>query len=130
MKVRITAYKGILCIEAQEPFVKDEGFLPNNDGRVGCLVMGTKEHLGVSQEALDLLKTIPRSLDDIGDVMWWGDKGKFYFGWLGSPRTLVDPKRCEGDRRYAVPNGEYILIPNEVPEGAMEALYVPDAIDD
>lgn len=122
MKVKITAYKGILCIETQAPFDKDDTFLPNNEGRIGCLVMGTKENLGVSQEALDLLKTIRQSRDDIGDVMWWGIKGKFYFGWLGSPLSLKDPKRIEGDRRYTVTEGEYILIPNDVPEGAKEAI--------
>lgn len=122
MRVKITAHKGILCIETQEPLTKDGIFTPSGEGRIGCVLMDTRANLGVSQEALDLLKTIRTSRDAIGDVMWFPAQDKFCFGWLGGPLSLKDPKRCEGDRDYKVREGEYTLIPNDVPEGAKQAI--------
>lgn len=123
MRVKITAYKGILCIETQEPFTQDEDFVPAEGDNPECTLMDTKGNLGVSQEALDLLKTVRPSRDAIGDLMWFpSHKDKFCFGWNGGPLSLKDPKRTEGDRDYKVRDGEYTLIPNDVPEGVKETI--------
>ncbi len=122
MKVHITAYKGALCIETQEPIVKDETFVPAGGGNFGCVLMDTKTNLGVSQEALVLLRRVRKNRDSMGDVMWWPVGDKFCFGWMGGPLALKVPGRITGDRDYAVREGAYTLIQNDVPEGAQQAI--------
>jgi len=86
--------------------------------------MDTKARLGVSDEAMALLKTIKRGRDSIGDVDWWAcDDKSFAFGWLGPHLRLVDPKQSQTSRQYKV--GPYVTIPNEVRPDAIEAIDAP-----
>lgn len=128
VKVKVTAYEGIfLVIDASNAGAKSEEWYPSGDGRIGCVLLDTKKNLGVSEEALALLRTIRRSDDAIGDVDWFATdvpgKGPAHaFGWLGGPRKIVDPTIVTGSRHYHVPADAFVLIPNDVPRDAVTAI--------
>lgn len=113
-KVKLTAYHNYLIIETVPPFDKSDEFIPNGNGKLGCIIANTKTNLGISPEALMLLKQIKQSCDDIGDVMWWKDLNeKCYFGWLGGPYSIKHIDICDGDRSYQVFENQFIEILNE-----------------
>ncbi len=122
LKVRVTAYKGLLVIDTEPPFERTETFIPRGGTQIGCTLLGTKDQLGISEEALVLLQTVRKSHDAIGDLMWWKAGDQFCFGWIGGVKSLKDPSICEGDRDYGIHPGEYVTIPNDVPEGAKTAI--------
>jgi hypothetical protein len=117
----VLAYRGILILHGCSADSR-ENWTPAGDGRFGCVVTDTAKHLGVSPEALELLKTVKPSHDAIGDVDWWkcGD-GTYAFGWLGGHLHLVDPAKGSGSRDYVI--GDHVVIENNIPdEGAMKAI--------
>jgi len=119
--IRVLSYKGILVIDTPEEYWSGtKFFIPNGGSKIGCLVRDTKNHLGISKEAVTLLQKIRRSGDDIGDVMWFrADDGECIFGWLGPAIRLVNPDKAEGDSTYEVRDGQYVEVPNDnIPEGA------------
>jgi hypothetical protein len=123
MKAKVTAYKGILVIEAQEPEKPDPDWVPIGPGKIGCVLCNTKKNLGVSEEALALLALVKRSRDAIGDVDWWAaDDGTKVFGWLGGFCRILRPTEIEGSRDYTVFREDCIVIPNDVPEEARKAI--------
>lgn len=126
-KVKITAYKDRLIIEAIDPENPHDRWTPNGPGKIGSVIGDTKTNLGISNQAYALLKRIRRSRDDIGDIDWFAcDDGTYAFAWLGSFKKIVDPKEAEGSRTYVAPEGQYVKIKNIVPK---EAKKVIDEID-
>jgi hypothetical protein len=120
MKVKITAHMGQLVIETTPPFTETDEFFPDSPTRFGCVVRDTRKNLGVSEEALELLGSIPPSPDDVGGVMWFASKdGNHNFGWMGGPLCLMDPKEMDGDRDYRVYRDECVVIPNDPPSEAV-----------
>jgi hypothetical protein len=110
--VKVTAHRGIIIIDAVVEGAHPYWF-PVGGSRIGCVLHDTKQHLGVSEEALALLETVPKSQDSIGDVDWFDtDDGKRAFCWLGSEKRFVDPTAAEGSRQYKVTR-DCIIIPNE-----------------
>ena len=95
-------------------------WVPIAEGRVGCVVMNTAENLGVSPEALSLLKQIPRGRDSLGDVDWFSSVRGDCFSWLGGTKRIVDPSHAEGSRDYAIRS--YVEISNNPPAEAVEYL--------
>ncbi len=125
IKVRITTYKGALVVDTESP-EEGDGFLPNTKGRLGCLLFKTKGRLGISEEAVALLRTVRVGRDAIGDLMWFGDaKHGLTFGWIGEPRYILWPDACCGDRDYRVWERQYVPIPNDVPEAVRAAFDAP-----
>lgn len=125
LKVKVTAYKGCLAIETLPPFDKTDTFIPAGQGNFGCVLMGTTSRLGVSKEALALLKTVKKSRDSLGDVMWWKlapPSEGYCFGWIGGVLAIQDPTQIEGDRDFAVHAGQYVTIPNDTVQGAKDAI--------
>lgn len=123
MHARITAYKGYLVCEllAEQSVDGEVTTSLDNPGCFGQVVHDTAQHLGVSQEALALLQQVQRGTDDLGDVDWFRTSdGKASFGWIGGPYALKKPEDCEGSSSYEVL--EHVVVANEVPEGAMEAV--------
>lgn len=75
----------------------------------------------MSKEAFELVKTIKRGSDSIGDVDWWKcDNGDFAFSWFGGPQALKQANICETSRQFTV--GDFVEIPNDSPEGAIQAV--------
>ncbi|MHA2279988.1 MAG: hypothetical protein ACXAC5_03805 [Promethearchaeota archaeon] len=130
LKVKVTLYKDHLCIETLRPKEKVESFIPAGDGRIGCVLHGTKGRLGISKEALEWLKKVPTSHDDIGDVdAWETDKGKYCFGWLGGVYSIKS-QGVTGSRTYSAESIPHVEIPNDVPEGAKQYVDGDDHEDD
>lgn len=123
LHAKITAYKGnIVCELIADKSIDGEVAtsldIPTNIGQV---IMNTAEHLGVSPEALELLKSVKVGHDSIGDVDWFrSDDGKDNFGWIGGPYAVVTAATAEAARGFAVDNRAYQPIPNDVPAGAIE----------
>ena len=121
-RVLVTAHEDFIIITT-ENVVEDKEFVPNGNGKIGCVLLDTEKNLGVSDEALVLLKKVPTSGDDIGDVDCFisGDKG--VFSWLGGPKSLkhIDG-RLTGSRTYDMSKIKFRKIPNEPPSVALEAI--------
>lgn len=123
MKVQVVAYKNHLVIVPHEPEKGiEDGWYPTNKHRFGCVITDTKKNLGVSEEAFELMKSIKRNHDAIGDIGWWEcDDGTHAFSWFGSVHRVIDPHTAEGDRTFRiVPSlkDACTIIPNDVPEEA------------
>lgn len=126
LKTRVTAHLGMLVIETKDPS-KDDDFIPAGGDKIGCVLKNTGTRLGISSEALSLLKTVKKSRDDIGEVDSWRassitSEEVCCFSWLGPPCRLVDPKTAEGSRTYDITRIDFVDIPNEVPEEAIKAI--------
>jgi len=99
-KTMVFAYNGILGLLAGKTFVND----PTQPGTLGPVV--ALDQLEITQEALDLLKTIPKREDSVGDVMAWSTSADaslppaIVFGWLGGPLHMLNPKGASADRDY------------------------------
>ena len=129
LKVKLTAYKGQLIIETQNTENTDPDFVPAGEGRFGCVLSNSKKKLGISKEAMGLLKEIKRGNDGLGDVdAFESGNGNVVFGWIGGQLTITDPKEAVGSREYDTNLLEKnsVRIENEVPEGAMEAIDEQD----
>jgi hypothetical protein len=122
MHAHITAYKGRLVLEllAKASIPDEVATSLDNPGNIGQVIMNTGKNLGVSAEALELLKQVKRGHDDIGDIDWFRTGDTAAFGWLGGIYRIADPKQVEGSRTYGI--FDYVAIPNHVPQGAMQAI--------
>lgn len=123
IRAKITAHNGVLIIECTEKnSTPGETHLSiDQKGVIGQVIMKTRETLGVSDEALALLKTVKRGADSLGDVDWWKtNDGHTAFSWLGPMCRLMDPSDAEASRQYII--GEYVSIPNEPPQEAVDAI--------
>jgi hypothetical protein len=122
----ITAYKGSLIIDLIATKSIENEVATSLDGptRIGQVIMNTGKHLGVSKEAYQILKTIKRGRDDLGDINWFvttnNNMNAHAFSWLGGPKQIVNPEWAEGGRAYVL--GAYVEIPNDVPQAAAEAI--------
>ena len=76
-------------------------------------------HVDISEEALALLKTIPKSGDDLGDVdVFKTDKGSVVFAFLGGPLAAISAAQgATGSRTYdpALLRGVATVVPNNPP---------------
>lgn len=129
LKTKVTVYKGFLIIDTPDP-QKSEGWVPNGPGKLGCVLMGTKERLAVSEEAIEALRKVKKGRDAIGDLMWFKANEKGHcFGWMGGPRRAVFLEHAQGDREFAVRDGEYVTVANDTPEVVRQAIDLLDQDD-
>lgn len=130
MKVKVTAYKGQIVIDTANPEKDvDDFWYPTGRGRMGCVLLNTERYLGVSKEAIELMKGIRRNHDAIGDIGWWkSDNQGYCFSWWGPIYRVIDPTSAEGDRDFFVQEGKYIEIPNDVPQDAQLMLDIEPAV--
>lgn len=117
------SYRGIIvCQLLATKSVEGEVTTSFDTQSFGQLVHNTKEHLGMSASARDLLATVKTSRDAIGDVMWFDTHdSKRTFGWIGGPYALKDPKQVEGDRDYKVTD-DFVTIEDDVPQQAKDII--------
>lgn len=116
----VTAYKGKLVLELKVDKSSEEVSTSlDNPGSFGQVIMNTGKNLGVSAEALALLKTVKSGHDSIGDVDWFvSDQQGDVFGWMGGAFAIKDPRFCESARNFALRS--HVVIANEPAPGAME----------
>lgn len=120
MKVKVTEYNGLVVIETLKP-EKDEDFIPVTEpGKVGSVLIDTGKHLGISKEALAIMKDLYISHDDIGDVDAWKAGDRDCFGWLGPLIRIVGPKAELSNTGWG--NIAHIDIPNETSEHIVKEL--------
>jgi hypothetical protein len=124
MKVRVVAYndKIVIITEKPEEGIEDQWW-PTGGSRMGCVLGDTKNKLGVSKEALELMKLVPVGRDAVGDIDWWKcDDGTYAFGWWGPIFRIIEPEVCQAAKKFLMnvaPEhyaGQYIEIPNELPQ--------------
>ncbi len=126
LKVKVTAYKGLIII-SPVTIEKEDDFIPVTEpGHVGSVLSDTERRLGVSEEAWALLKTIPKSHDDIGEVDVWMAGVKGCFGWLGSLYRVIDPTKCDTSRT-GIEDIPHVTIPNEPPSEAVQVIDSSEA---
>lgn len=122
LKVKVTSHGDYVIIEPLQFEEEKDIFYPCGNGRVGNVLIGTEKHLGMSEEAVELLKKIKKSHDDIGDVQTWKSDNKGdCFGWIGGIFGLFNVTKAEGDRDGII-DIAHVTIPNDVPEEAIEAI--------
>ncbi len=129
MKVKVVAYRDRIIIVPDQPennIGKDFRWYPTGDTRLGCVIGDTKINLGVSEEALALMKTIKRGHDAIGDIDWWGcDDETYAFSWWGPIYRIINPATAEAPRNYNITDkhlAQCTIIPNEVPDLAKQVI--------
>ena len=127
MKVQVFEHDGCLIMNPSQTEPIDErggsGWWPTGGQKIGCVVGNTKGQLEISQEALDLLKTLENSLDDIGDVdWWWCEGGTHAFAWLGPIFRIVKIADAEGARDTTIHPKHCTIIPNAPTPEMIEAV--------
>lgn len=123
MHAHVTAYKNLLVIEllATASIPNEVTTSLDNPSCIGQVIHDTAKNLGVSAEALELLKQVKRSNDDMGDVDWFSTSdGKASFGWLGGRYAIKSPTEIDGSSSYGI--FDFVTIPNDVPAGAINAI--------
>jgi hypothetical protein len=101
----ITTYKGFLVFELLVKSSIDGKVTSSidNPGTIGQIIHDTKNNLGISNEALQLLKTIKCSNDSIGDLDWFETPdGCASFGWIGGPFSIKNLEKCESSLTYEI----------------------------
>lgn len=126
LKVKVVERRGYLVIKTLLP-AGDDNFVPYGGSKIGCVLIETDKFLGMSQEAVDLIKDLGSSGDALGDLQLWMSNKGGCFGWLGPPDRLINPAWAELDRNGPV-DIPHFRISNEVaPEDLAE---IDNAIDE
>jgi hypothetical protein len=122
MYATVTAYKGIIVLQLLATASNEEVTTTlDNPGVFGQVICNSATNVGISEEAIKLLKTIRPGGDSIGDVDWFRSDAKGdVFAWIGGPWAMINPETAEAARGYAVRS--YATVPNDVPDGAKEVI--------
>lgn len=120
--VRLTVYKDCLVITGPPPEFRHPDWVPIVPGKIGCTLVDTARHLGVSEEALAWLRDVKPSAQPVGHLMWWRRAGGGYlFAWLGKARAIKRPG-ADGNAGWFIPEDGFVVIPNDVPEVACQVI--------
>ena len=87
---KVYAHRGYVGIHSA---LDVEGLLndPTQEGQIGFVL--DAQHVQIQPEALDILKKVERSRDDIGDVdVFKADNGTVVFAFMGGPLRLITPE--------------------------------------
>ena len=125
LKAKVTAYSGVLVIECLETVSSEDCTLStDNPTCIGQVIHNTKKNLGISKEAVEVLRKFNRCRDDIGDIDFFeSDDKQWNFAWIGGLKKIADPKDAVGSRTYSVPGpDQYVSIPNDVPQEAKDCI--------
>ena len=98
MRTQVFAYKGYVGIESD---FNAEGLInnPAGDGQLGFVVDAA--FVDIHPDALEILKKIPKSHDDIGDVDVFRAGPHIVFAWLGGNLKVLDLKQdISGSNSY------------------------------
>lgn len=98
MKTKVFEYKGYVGIQSS---LEAEGLLnePDQPGQLGFVV--DANYVEISPKALEVLKKIPKSNDDIGDIdVYQTEDKKVIFCWLGGPLKVICPDEVSGSSSY------------------------------
>ncbi len=128
LKLRILAHDGKLLFVPNKPYENiGKGWFPVNDtGIIGSCIYDSEKNVGISTEALELMKKIPRGNDGIGDIDWFqsGYDKTYVFSWLCALYRVMDPKDCVSARGFYT--HDHIVIKNDVTDEMKEGMYKYD----
>lgn len=114
MEIKIFAYNGFVGIMSDPD--SDGMIAKPGNGNLGCVCDASK--VKISQEAIELLKTVPKGADDIGDIdVFKADDNRVIISWFGGYYKVIDPKKSEAARD----TNFYLLTP------ATEEVEVPES---
>jgi hypothetical protein len=114
MRTQVFQHKGILGIQSD---FQAEGLLndPSQPGQLGFVV--NADFVDVQPEALELLKKVKPSHDDIGDVdVFQSNDGVVVFAWLGGNLRAMNPDVIQGSNSYhpeLLKTSENVVAPQE-----------------
>jgi hypothetical protein len=118
MKARVVAYKGkLICELLVNKSDDDVATSIDTPGNLGQVICRSDINVGMSKEAVELLKQIKPGRDAIGSVDWFESVKGNVFAWFGGPKAVIDPADAVAARGYQV-RDSYVKIPNDVPEDA------------
>lgn len=123
MYAEITAYRGRLIITLlAKRSIPGEVITSHDNPRFpGQLIFDTARNLGISKEALRLLRTLPTSHEDVGDLNWfYSEDDKPVFFWRGERNAIFSPDYCYAAKNFNI--RDHVCIPNRVPAGARAQL--------
>lgn len=108
----VFSYKGVVGIKSHD---KSNALIAKpGGGNLGCVCDASK--IKISKEALELLKTISRGHDGLGDIDVFKAGDKVIFGWLGGYLKAFKPNQIEASRDYnpkLLSASEEVEIPEE-----------------
>lgn len=114
MHAVITAYRQHLVIQllAERSIAGEVKTSLDNPGCLGQTVLDSGANLGISLEALELLKKVKRGKDTVGDLYWKAkETGRCIFAWRGEPVVAVSPDTCKASDFFAI--RAHAVVPNE-----------------
>lgn len=123
MHAEITAYRGRLIITLlADRSIPGEVITSQDNPRFpGQVIYDTGRNLGVSKEALRLLRELPPGSEEVGDLNWFHiEKDKPMFFWRGGRYAIFSPDYIHAARDFNV--REHVCIPNRVPADARAQL--------
>lgn len=123
MHAEITAYKGKIIFNLKVKHSIQEQVLTSQDNKSidGHVIIDTKNNLGISKEAIELLKKVMKSKEGNGQLDWSKNAlGKDVFGWKGLAQDIRSPEFLMASKKYKLLS--FQDIPNNVPEGARQAI--------
>lgn len=95
METTIFAYKGYVGILSDPD--SDCLIAKPGNGNIGCVCDASK--VKISPEAIELLKTVPKGHDDIGEIdVFKANDDMIIVAWLGGYLKVIDPKNAEAAR--------------------------------
>lgn len=120
---RILEYKGkIICWPQQTG--KDKGWVPTGDhngNNLGCVILDSRR-IEMSKKAIEVMDSMPRNGDAIGDMDWWAcTDGTKAFSWFAAMFRIVDPSKCELARGTRMFPDDCVIIPNRLPAAVRRA---------
>lgn len=84
----------------------------DNAGCLGQTVLDSGANLGISREALELLKSVKRGKDPVGDLYWKAkETGRCIFAWRGAPVVAISPDTCKASDFFAI--HAHTVVPND-----------------
>lgn len=98
MRTKVFVHRGFIGIQSD---YNAEGLLndPSKPGQLGFVV--DADFCDFQPEAIELLKKVPKSRDDIGDVDVFKAGEKVIFAWLGHSHKILDLDReISGSSNY------------------------------
>lgn len=67
------------------------------------------------------MRTVKANGDALSDIDWFESTGGCSnFGWIGDAYAIIDLSEATAARGFKV--GDCLIIPNDTPQGAMEAI--------
>jgi len=115
-RTKVFAHRGVVGILSSP---EAELIAHPGGGNIGCVADASI--VDFSQEAIDVMKTIKKNGDAIGDIdVFKADDGKVIFGWFGSYLRPIVPDECEAARGTDLSLISASTEPVEVPQEFIE----------